>query len=71
VENSEAAKNEVVQLMNKLDFGVSTEDVDELIASHSEPTSSEELIDIQEANRAPRHHVKPQMMTIKVLPLRL
>jgi hypothetical protein len=39
-ETREAASKEVVQLMNELDLNVSIEDVDELIASHSEPVSN-------------------------------
>jgi hypothetical protein len=48
-----AATKEVVQLMNQLDLEVSTEDVEELIASHSEPMSNEDLIVMQEARKAP------------------
>jgi hypothetical protein len=33
---------------------VSTEDVDELIATHSVPMSNEDLIAMQEGNKAPR-----------------
>jgi hypothetical protein len=39
--------------MNELDLDVSTEDVVELIASHSVPVSSEDLIDLQEASKTP------------------
>jgi CHASE3 domain sensor protein len=53
-ETPEAATKEIIQLMNQLDLEVSTEDVDELIASHSQPMSNEELIAMQEANKAPR-----------------
>jgi hypothetical protein len=47
-ETPEAATNEPVQLMNGLD--VSTEVIDEMIASHSEPMPNAGLIDIQVAN---------------------
>jgi hypothetical protein len=40
--------------MNQLDLEVSTKDVDELIVSHSEPISNEDLIAMQGANKAPR-----------------
>lgn len=46
----EAATEDVVQLMNQLDLEVTTEDVEELIASHSEPLSNEDLLALQEAN---------------------
>jgi hypothetical protein len=49
-ETPEAATKEVVRLMNELDLNVSIEDVDELIACHSEPMSNEDLID-QEVNK--------------------
>jgi hypothetical protein len=42
-ETREAATKEVVQLMNELDLSVSIEDVDELIASHSEPVSNGDI----------------------------
>jgi hypothetical protein len=45
----ESATKEVVQLMNELDLNVIIEDVDELIASHSEPMSNEDLD--QEVNK--------------------
>lgn len=39
--------------MNELNLGVSTEEVDELTASHSEKMSNEDLTDIQEENKTP------------------
>jgi hypothetical protein len=53
-ETPEAATKEVVRLMNQPDLEVSTEDMDELTVSHSEPMSNEDLIVMQEANKAPR-----------------
>jgi hypothetical protein len=53
-ETPEAVTKEVVQLMNQLHLGVGTEDVDELIASHSEPMSNEDMTAMHEANKAPR-----------------
>jgi hypothetical protein len=47
----ESATKEVVQRMNELDLNVIIEDVDELIASHSEPMSNEDLD--QEVNKTP------------------
>jgi hypothetical protein len=66
-ETREAATKELTPLMNELDLGVSTEDVDKFTASHSEPMSNENLTH----KRHIRHHLKPKMMTISVLPLRL
>jgi Mn-dependent DtxR family transcriptional regulator len=42
---------EAVYLVNELAFCVSSEDVDELIASYSEPMSDEDLVDMQEENK--------------------
>ncbi|KAK9723425.1 hypothetical protein QE152_g19206 [Popillia japonica] len=36
--------------MNRADLDVRNEDVDDLIASHSEPLTNDELIEIQDAN---------------------
>jgi hypothetical protein len=44
----------------RLDLEVSTEDVDELIASHSEPMSNGDLITMQEQIR---QHMKTKMTT--------
>jgi hypothetical protein len=61
-----AATGKLVQLMNE----VSTEDVDELIASHSEPIPVKILLS---CNRQIRLHLTTKMMTksFKVLPKRL
>jgi hypothetical protein len=66
-ETPEAATQEFTQLMNELDLGVSTEDVDKFTASHSEPMSNENLTYKMHI----RHHLKPKIMTISVLPLTL
>jgi hypothetical protein len=52
-ETPEDATKEIVHLMKELNLCVSTEDVDKLITSYSEPMSHEEIIDIQEANKTP------------------
>jgi hypothetical protein len=61
------AIKEDVHLVNELNLGVSNE-VDELTANYSEPMSTEDLTDIQEENKT---HLKPKIMTVKVLQLRL
>lgn len=43
----------VVHLMNELNLSGSFEDVNESIASYSQPMSNEGVIDIQEENMAP------------------
>jgi hypothetical protein len=53
--------------MNELNLGVSIEGVDELISSCSEAMANGDLIDIQKEI----HHLKPKMMTVKVLQLGL
>lgn len=49
-ETPENVTTEIVQLMNRADLDVRNEDVDDLIASHSEPLTNDELIEIQDAN---------------------
>jgi len=48
----------VVHILNQLNLEISTEDEDELSASHSEPMSNKDLTDMQEANQMPSeaHH---------------
>ena len=52
-EETPADATKDVHLVNELNLGVSTEEVDELTASHSESMSNEDLTDIQEENKTP------------------
>lgn len=52
------AVTSVVHILNQMNLEISTEDKDELPASHSEPMSNKDLTDMQEANQVPSeaHH---------------
>lgn len=52
------AVTSVVHILNQMNLEISTEDEDELSASHSEPLSNKDLTDMHEANQVPSeaHH---------------
>jgi hypothetical protein len=57
-ESAPDAVTSVIHILNQLNLEISTENKDELFASHSEPMSNKDLTDVQEVNQVPSeaHH---------------
>jgi hypothetical protein len=67
------AVTSVVHILNQLNLEISTQDEDELSASHSEPMSIKDLTDMHEANQVPSeaHHScqspSTRLLTVKTM----